>query len=68
MQLQRDPCHIRQLTFALTRSTRDRREAAGSARLAWHTWQWPGCTRTADEDCMLVKLDDMLELRTSYCC
>ena len=46
------------LTWADTLTTLFRRDDVGNARLARHNWHCPGCTRTADVDCMLIKLMD----------
>ena len=48
------------------RNVRVRWDVKGTARRARQRWHCAGCMRTADEVCMLVKLDDMADKRNVF--
>jgi len=43
------------------RNVRVRCDVKGTARRARQRWHCAGCMRTADDVCMLVKIDDMAD-------
>ncbi len=53
-------------TWALMRTVRVRCDVKGTARRARQRWHCAGCKRTADDVCMLVKLDDMADKRKVF--
>ena len=48
------------------RNVRVRWDVKGTARRARQRWHCAGCMRTADEVCMLVKLDDKADKRNVF--